>query len=214
MSVVTFSRFEGSGGFEIARNVSARLGYKFADKELVQRIMEQYSLFDFKKIYDEKLSFWEKYSTVTFDILSFFDRVIRSIAKNGNAVIVGRGSFFSLAEYSDVLNVMIHAPLETRVRTIMERDGLSDFSAAEKMVREQDNIRKSFIEITYNVKWNRLNNFDLVFNTAKIDPGTAVEMIISAVQSLEKNISPGASLTKDIKEDEVLDKVVRDVLND
>ena len=43
-----------------------------------------------------------------------------AIAKAGNVVIVGRGSFVSLGRYADILDVMVYAPLDARIKAIME----------------------------------------------------------------------------------------------
>ena len=112
MAVITISRLKGSGGSNIGKELAKRLGYKFADKELIQKIMDEYSYFDFGKIYDSKLSLWNRYTVLTDHILGLYNRIILSIAKSGNVVIVGRGSFVPLAKYENVLNVMIYAPIK------------------------------------------------------------------------------------------------------
>jgi cytidylate kinase len=212
MAVITISRLIGSGGFKIGKEVAKRLGYKFVDRELIQKIMNQYGLVEFEKVYDEKLSFWDRYSNVTNDMLNMFKRIILSIAKFGNVVLIGQGSFVSLAKYKNVLSVMIHAPINIRVRAIMANEGITNLAKAEEHIIQQDKIRKSFIENNYNIKWNRINNFDMVFNTGKIESSIVIEMIVMAAQALDKNVSISDTLTSNIPDDEILDDALKNLL--
>lgn len=212
MAVITISRLIGSGAFEIGKEVAKLLEYKFIDREFIQKIMDQYGETAFRKIYDEKLSFWDRYSDVTNEMLGLFNRIMLSIAKFGNVVIVGRGSFVSLGEYANVLKVMIYAPMNIRVHAIMASEGITDLAKAEKYIIQQDKIRKSFIENTYNVKWNRIDNFDMVFNTGKLKSSLVSEMIVMAAQALDKKVSISGALTSDIPDDETLDNAVKNLL--
>jgi cytidylate kinase len=212
MAVITISRLVGSGGTLIGKEVAKRLNYHYVDKDLIQEIMEQYGELEFKKIYDTKLTVWDKYSGITDSILDFFKRIMLSIAKVGNVVIIGRGSFFSLGKYNDVLDTMIYAPMETRVKVIMEMRNISEKSEAEKYILQKEQIRQSFIERTYKVQWNHLDNFDMVFNTGKLSSSLVIETMVMAVQALDKNISASGFSTSEIAEDIVLDKTVKKLL--
>ncbi len=147
MAVITISRLVGSGGTLIGKEVAKRLNYHYVDKDLIQEIMEQYGELEFKKIYDTKLTVWDRYSGITDGILDFFKRIMLSIAKVGNVVIIGRGSFFSLGKYNDVLDTMIYAPMETRVKVIMQMRNISEKSEAEKYILQKEQIRQSFISV-------------------------------------------------------------------
>jgi cytidylate kinase len=189
------------------------MNYHYVDIELVQEIMNQYGGLDFKKIYDTKLSIWDRYSTITSDLLEFFKRVMLSIAKAGNSVIVGRGSFVSLGKYADVLDVMIYAPMDVRIKAIMEIRGISETEKAENYIVNKEKIRQSFIEQTYNVKWGQIDNFDMVFNTGKFSLELVTDAIVKAGKELEnKKAAPSDLTTSDIKEDEVLDNTVKKLL--
>ncbi len=212
MAVITISRLVGSGGTLIGKEVAKRLNYHYVDKDLIQEIMEQYGELEFKKIYDTKLTVWDRYSGITDGILDFFKRIMLSIAKVGNVVIIGRGSFFSLGKYNDVLDTMIYAPMETRVKVIMQMRNISEKSEAEKYILQKEQIRQSFIERTYKVQWNLLDNFDMVFNTGKLSSSIVIETMVMAVQALDKSIPVSGFNTSEIAEDAVLDKAVKKLL--
>lgn len=213
MAVITISRLVGSKGTAIGKEVAKRMNYHYVDIELVQEIMNQYGEPEFKNIYDTKLSIWDKYSNITNDLLGFFKRVMLSIAKSGNAVIIGRGSFVSLGKYADVLDVMIYAPMDIRIKAIMEIRGISDLEKAENYIINKEKIRQSFIEQTYNVKWNQIDNFDMVFNTGKFNPELVTDTIVKAGKELEsKKAVLSGLVTSDIEADEVLDNTVKSLL--
>lgn len=213
MAVITISRLVGSKGTAIGKEVAKRMNYHYVDIELVQEIMNQYGEPEFKNIYDTKLSIWDKYSNITNDLLGFFKRVMLSIAKSGNAVIIGRGSFVSLGKYADVLDVMIYAPMDIRIKAIMEIRGISGLEKAENYIINKEKIRQSFIEQTYNVKWNQIDNFDMVFNTGKFNPELVTDTIVKAGKELEsKKAVLSGLVTSDIEADEVLDNTVKSLL--
>src|SRR5680860_115499 len=213
MAVITISRLVGSKGTAIGKEVAKRMNYHYVDIELVQEIMNQYGEPEFKNIYDTKLSIWDRYSNITNDLLGFFKRVMLSIAKSGNAVIIGRGSFVSLGKYADVLDVMIYAPMDIRIKAIMEIRGISDLEKAENYIINKEKIRQSFIEQTYNVKWNQIDNFDMVFNTGKFNPELVTGTIVKAGKELEsKKAVLSGLVTSDIEADKVLDNTVKSLL--
>ena len=213
MAVITISRLVGSKGTLIGKEVAKRMKYDYVDRELIQELMNQYGEVEFKNIYDKKLSIWDRYSGITNGMLDFFKKVMFSIAKSGNVVIIGRGSFVSLREYDDVLDIMIYAPMNMRIKAIMQMRNIDDPEKAEKYILHKEEVRQSFIEHTYNIKWNQIDNFDLVFNTGKLSPELVIDTIVMAGKNIESRVLDKDSLpTSEIKSDEVLDNTVKSLL--
>lgn len=213
MAVITISRLVGSKGTSIAKKVAERMNYDYVDTELIQKIMDQYGEIGFRDVYDTKPSFWDKYTGITKDMLDFFKRIILSIAKSGNVVIIGRGSFVSLGKYSDVLDVMVYAPIDDRIKAIMEIRGITDPKKAQDYIMQKEEIRQYFIEQTFNVKWNKIDNFDMSFNTGKLNQDFVVNSIVQAAEELEsKTASSAGLLTSGIEPDPVLDSTVNSIL--
>lgn len=213
MAVITISRLVGSKGTLIGKEVAKKMNYAYADREFIQEIMNQYGEVEFREIYDNKLSIWDRYSGITNGMLDFFKRVTLSIAKSGNVVIIGRGSFVSLGKYADVLDTMIFAPMEARIKAIMEMRNITSPDEAEKYIIQKEKIRQTFIEHTYNIQWNKVDNFDMVFNTGKLDPELVIDTIVMAAKNLENKISEVTALkTSAIESDEILDDTVKTLL--
>lgn len=213
MAVITISRLVGSKGTFIGKEVAKRMNYDYVDRELIQEIMNQYGEVGFKNIYDTKLGIWDRYSGITNGMLDFFKRVMLSIAKSGNVVIIGRGSFVSLGQYADVLDIMIYAPMDIRIKAIMQMRNIDEPDKAEKYILHKEEVRQSFIEHTYNIKWNQIDNFDMVFNTGKLSPELVADTIVMAGKNLESRVAGTDSLlTSAIESDEVLDNTVMKLL--
>lgn len=213
MAVITISRLVGSKGTLIGKEVAKRMDYHYIDMEFVQKIMSEYGEINFQDIYDSKIHIWNKYIGIAGEMLEFFRKVMLSIAKLGNVVIIGRGSFINLGKYKDVLGVMIYAPIDIRIKAIMEIRGIKDPEEAENYIVKKEKIRQSFIENTFNVKWDKVNNFDMLFNTGKMNPDFVVNSIIIAGKELEKTTkSTQGIFTRDIESDKVLDYTVKSLL--
>src|SRR5512136_2150796 len=141
MAVMTISRELGSEGAYIAKKVTQELGYHFVDKDVIERVLDQYGFVRFQKEYESGPGFWARFDGLRTRMVEFSNRVMQSVARHGNVVIVGRGSFAVLQDFADVLNVRIQAPLPIRVNRVMEQQGITEDDKARSVVEESDRLR-------------------------------------------------------------------------
>ncbi|HVJ05335.1 MAG TPA: cytidylate kinase-like family protein [Candidatus Saccharimonadales bacterium] len=147
-NVVTIAREYGSGGAEIGRRVAELLGWKFLDKQIIERVAAMGKI-DRKwaeKADEQCVAWWERVLSgfrhggpevyvggvadtgVDRDSLQQFTaRVIEEAGKAGNCVIVGRSSQCVLRNERHALHVMVFAPLmekleRMKIRHPQERD--------------------------------------------------------------------------------------------
>ncbi|MBN1120647.1 MAG: cytidylate kinase-like family protein [Anaerolineae bacterium] len=204
MTTVNISRQVGSEGVAIGKTVANALGYHFVDRNTIARVLSEYGMVDFKKVYESTEGFWDRFSPRRADIVNMLNRAIRAIARTDDVVIVGRGSYIVLEGLADVLNVRIQAPLGVRVQRVMAREGLDDLLAAAEMVKERDRARTEFVEFTYEVKWDDASRFDLVIDTSKVAPDTAAGWIIETTKALAAKDHGDQPVTRSIEIDSVL----------
>jgi CMP/dCMP kinase len=102
--------------------------------------------------------------------------VMNSLAQAGNAVVMGRGGNMILRDAPNVLRVFIVAPLENRVRQVMEEEGV-DAQVAARGVNRVDASRADFIKRMFKAEWNDPANYDLVINTGKTSVEYAARLI-------------------------------------
>jgi len=184
MAVITISREYGSAGSQVARRTAELLGYRYVDKAVIGRILAGYGLTDFNAIYESESSIWSVFDARHRTMISMLERLAFAVARHGQAVILGRGSYVVLAGQPGVLNVRLRAPFEWRVSRVMGEEGLEDRPRAEAIVREGDKVRSSFVSSIYGLRWDSMERFDLVMDTSKIGVDKAAAWIADAASAL------------------------------
>lgn len=109
--------------------------------------------------------------------------VVTEFAQTGNAVVVVRGSQMILKDWPGVLHVLVIAPVDTRIKAIMEQEEVSQ-KVAERRVKENDEARAAFFMDNFKVDWLDPILYDLVINTGRISKDLAVELIVKTAPSL------------------------------
>ena len=125
--IITVSREFGSGGRTIGRMVAEKLGYKFYDDEIIERVVVECGLArEIVEKYDEyathrnSLLYSLAVNTMGDAIhgLSFANqvqiaqsKVIKEIADEGDCVIIGRGADYILRDRQDCFNVFVRADM-------------------------------------------------------------------------------------------------------
>ena len=112
--------------------------------------------------------------------LSGLESVINELARNQNAVIRGRGSQFILKDHPGVLHVLVVAPLETRVKRVME-DLKIDRESAKKEISHSDNSRRAFIKRYFQADMDDSLHYDLVINTAHFRFEQAASIVVKTL---------------------------------
>ena len=193
--IITIGREHGSNGHLIASGLAEELGYRCLSKEIVDKAAEDSS---FNKAilasYDEKrispyisasphyMGMGEGFRLSTQVAAAQFD-AIRSLAEAGNCIFVGRCADYVLRNRKDLFRVFISAPVEFRVRTMMDRKGLSE-EQAKKLIRQVDKDRSSYYKYYTDQIWGEIENYDLCINSARVGVDAAVKAIACFVRGL------------------------------
>jgi hypothetical protein len=104
--------------------------------------------------------------------------IIKELAENHSIVIRGRGSQFILKDYPDTLHVMMVAPLELRVKRVMENRKLNE-DDAKKEISRYDSSRREFIKRYFQAEIENPVNYDLILNTNHLSFESAASIIVS-----------------------------------
>lgn len=212
MNVITISRYLNSGGMTIGQKVADELGYSFVTKKTIEEIMNQYGMVSFDEFYETSPGFLDRLDQFHEDMIRFLYRVIQAIAVHGDIVLLGRGSFAVFPDFSDVLNVRLWAPLEERVKRLMERTNNTSWRQCMDDVTEHDRMRKAFVEKWLHGHPDRANAFDLVINTWKVPQDNAVRIIVDTAR-MSRDLKLDKFRTLDSLDiDSVLLNTVKEVL--
>jgi cytidylate kinase len=191
ITVVTVSRQPGSGGHYLAEQLAGELGFDFFGKKITQEIAESthmraqwvQSLEDkgVSAIEDMLAAVIEKHHLWNYEYIQNLAKVIGTIGKHGNAVILGRGANFILPREEN-LRVRVIAPLEIRVKNLAEWLKIPSEQAKE-YVQKTELERNDFIRKYFKANINDPENFDLVLNMEKFNIKDAIELIKIALKS-------------------------------
>jgi cytidylate kinase len=107
--------------------------------------------------------------------------LVRDLATHDNVVIIGRGSQVILKDRSGVLNVLLVAPQEFRVRSFAQREGVSEEEAARR-VQESGRGRAAFHQKFFKVDVDKPALYHIAVNTGRLSQDAAADMIAQATR--------------------------------
>jgi cytidylate kinase len=187
---LTISQQSGSSGIELGNAVAKRLGWQVYDKEIVNYISENTQVRKHMvELFDEKArtemhtlisSILDKNSINKEIYFKQLTKTMVTLARHGNAVIIGRGGNFILPD-SMALKIFITRDFADRIQEISQQS--DNALAAEKELKKNDIVRSLFIRKHFGKDADHPSHFDLVINLSKIDLTTAENIIISALSA-------------------------------
>lgn len=179
--IITIGREFGSGGHEIGKKLAAKLGINFYDKNLIELASKQSGLdLNVLSSSDEKAPglFLSPYApTVPDQLYLAQSEVIRNLAAKESFVIVGRCSNSVLGEDVESLDVFIYAPLEERIKRIMDRYLIDSPDKARREIVHMDKIRRGYYQYYSEYKWGGREGYDLLINSSSLNIDTIVDFL-------------------------------------
>ena len=204
MPVITISRELGSQGDQIVDMLCDKLGFCRVDKAMLTQIAEEAGV-DVKAILEKERAVTSKPRLISDQMTSLYGRapsafgrrgdiddqtyarVVREtmerFAREGNAVIVGRGGQIVLRDWPTALHVHLYAPPEVRSQRLMERSNISELEAKRRISASDEQKRWYVRQAHSNANWKDLKFYHLSINTGYVPVEAAVEIITLAAQS-------------------------------
>lgn len=186
--VITISREPGSGGSEIARRLAQELKMDLVGAQIIQKIAESADIsakliesLDEKQITrrdDWLSSLIETRHLWVDDYLRHLTKVIGTFGKQGNFIIVGRGSQYILPP-EDTFRLRFIAAMEVKIQNVM-RDFGSSREDAEKYIIKTDSDRRAYLRKYFNADVANPSDYDMVINTGKLGIDGSVEAVMAA----------------------------------
>jgi cytidylate kinase len=183
--IITISREPGSGGRQVAEDVASRYGLDLFHQEVIHEMAKSAKVSkSLLQTLDEKgvNVLEDSISSLILDkylwpdqYLKHLLKVIGTIGKHGNSVIVGRGANFILPP-EERFRVRIIAPLEVRIQHVMEDFKVSKEDAKRRVIKTESE-RRAFIRKYFNADIADPVNYDLVINMETVTIKTATDII-------------------------------------
>ncbi len=197
MAVFTISRQFGAGGLTLGKLIANKLNYTLYDNELIQLLankanvspewivsMEKEAGGALQKIMSSLVS-KSLVDRILDDSRGYIDekiyvnllhKIIEKIAKEGNAVIIGRGGQYVLKGRDDVKNILLVAKKKDRIRFIEEHYNLTH-KQARQSVNNDDKRRINLYRKFGKEDFDEPALYHMVFNTSKIKLDKACELV-------------------------------------
>ncbi len=201
--IITLGRQLGSNGRVIGKALAEKLGYKFYDKDLIARVAKENGLSEnlFRDM-DEKPTSSLLYSLVMGvqsskglyyhyndmlngdNLFRIQADLIKKIAEEGPCIIVGRCADYILRDNPKLIKLFLYADAESRVKTVMERNGV-DEKEAKSAVNKADKRRSNYYNFYTNSEWGCVNNYHLCIDTTAMDQDKCVDYIYDYIKLRE-----------------------------
>lgn len=178
-NVIVIGRQFGSGGHDIGKILSEKLGYQFYDQEIIELAAGTTGMtpeFIEKKeesmtnsfLYDLVNQMYqygnEKEEAPKDKIFEAESAVIRKLADKGDCVIIGRCSDYVLKDRGNVLKVFFTAPIESRIKRVQKRLSIG-YKEAQHKIHREDKMRADNYRYYAGRMWGAASNFDITINT-------------------------------------------------
>lgn len=206
--VVSISRQVGVAGEEVAGEVATRLGFRYIDYQVIQEAAREAGvspetvsesehtpslmtrfLESLAKSPGIPVTGWADPAPLTTsplntsaDYRSFIENVIRDVADQGKAVIVGHAAQVILKGRFDTVRVFVTGSNQFRARRIMAGMDVDEKTAL-RTVERTDNERNDYFRRFYDTGWLLPCTYDITINTDHLNPAQAAE-IVYAICSL------------------------------
>jgi len=201
--IVTIEREFGCGSGLIACEVAHRLGWKLWDEQLTCEIARRAQVSESAvALCDERVdsslyrlakAFWRgSYergmalaNSRAFDtdrMMAMVEDVMGTIAAEGNAVIVGRGSPYFLRNREDTFSVFTYAPYDDKIRRLLAMGKSRE--EAEDLVENVDKERIAYVKHYLNSDWPTRSLYHLMINTT-IGDENVIAAILNTMHMLE-----------------------------
>lgn len=203
--LITISRQFGCGGAYLGRRIARRLGIAYVDREILQQAARSFgaSVSELAKREERASNFLENFlrglamgspesGYVPPSIPPVYDRdlfdveakIIRTLADEKSAVIVGRGGFHVLKERPGLTNLFIHAPADFRIARVMEVYDIKRRQKAEALIEESDRERRKYLKNMTGADWTDSRNYHLCLDIGRTDFPTAEEIVMTLIEGV------------------------------
>lgn len=198
--IIAIGREFGSGGRELGRRLSEKLGFAYYDQEIISEIArrtemsEQYvqSIVEHKPSFSFPIhigrSFYPAPTPVFDQSMTVYQeqaRIITEMAQKSDCVIVGRCGDYILKEY-EPFRIFVYADMESKIKRCRQKASEEE-QMSDKELKQHilgiDKKRAKYYEFYTGHKWGDKLNFDLCINTSR----AVIKAIVPAVAGLFEN---------------------------
>lgn len=178
MSLITISRGSYSKGKEVAEKVAQKLGYEIISRDIMLEASEEFSVPEIRLIraIHDAPSILDRLSHKKEKYIAYIRAALLQHFSKNNIVYHGLAGHFFVKNIPHVLKVRILSDMEDRVRTEMEREGISEAKAL-RVLKKDDEERRKWSQYLYGIETSDPSLYDLVIHIQKVTVDDAVDIV-------------------------------------
>ena len=198
MQSIAIDREYGSGGREVARILSEKLGIEFYDGNMLALAGKERGInLGTMQLYDEKgvgsvlhdfallgnAAYGGMINDTPFAAYAALSQLIVDLAQRKPSIFLGRCAGHILKNQAHVpyLHVFIYASnMAERIERVQKVDGV-DSAKIEAFIRKKDNQRRNYNKFFTDQTWGERQNYDLMINTSALGYDGAAKLILAAM---------------------------------
>ena len=150
------------------------------ETNLAAELLEQQRRHKPSLLADFLRSFTNKRVPSGFEVRNRITTIIRGLAVQGRAIIVGQGGAAATSDLPNGLSIRLEAPEDWRVRQMAAREGMT-LADARKHVRRQEKERE-YLRSIYETPFSRRPAFHIVFDSSVFTLPHIAEQVILAMR--------------------------------
>ena len=199
MQCIAIDREYGSGGREVARILSERLGVPFYDGDLLKLAAREGGVnLGTLELYDEKgvgsilhdfallgnAAYGGVINDAPFMAYQALAQLIRDLAHRQPCIFLGRCAGHILKQDGHVpyLHVFIYASdMQERIARVRKVDGVEE-NRIQAFINRKDNQRRNYNKFFTEESWGARENYDMLLNTSSLGYEGAAKLILSAMK--------------------------------
>ena len=196
--IINIGRQFGCGAKDVADAIGRRTGIPVYDSELLKKAAQDFgfseTLFSGSDEKKRCFSLSSIFNSNIFGCSSMNDdaslfamqaEVIKNIAKNGSAIIIGRAANYILRDCDCCLNVFLTSPIEERAKRVAERENMDREKALEHIERMEKEREAYYNTFTFG-NWGMASTYDLCVDTSLLGVEGTADLILEFAKKTGK----------------------------
>lgn len=192
--IICIGRQFGSGGREIGKKLSEKLGIAFYDKEILRKAAQEHGILPaaFEQADEKPRSLLYALSTASYgslvtptnydapltndQLFRYQSATIKKLAEEGPCVLIGRCADAILQGEEGMFSLFIHAPLQARIERICRVREVSE-DVARDLIKKTDRSRANYYNYYAERDWGAVDSYDFSLNSAILGVDGSVDAI-------------------------------------
>ncbi len=197
--IICIGRQLGSGGHDIGRMLALDFQAKYYDREILNLAAKESGFSErFFEQNDERKGFLRslfniqpphlggdgsiyRSSNTQDNLFQFQSEAMKKAAAQESCVFVGRCADYILRDQPNLVTVFITAPLEFRIRQVMNKEGITETMALKKIQQGEDQ-RANYYNYYTGKKWGHATGYDLCIDSSILGLTTTEKFIADFIR--------------------------------